>query len=232
VYHPSEAIKTKEKTASFISIFWSFFKIGAFTFGGGWAMIPLIKRELVERREWLEDSEFVDLLAIAQSGPGPIAVNTATVTGYKIRGKSGALAAVFGAAMPSFLVILAFASVLVRYKNSPAIDAIFRGMRPAILGLLVAAVWQVGKNSVKERSDLWYVAAGAFLLFVLRQGPVTAVFVSGLLGIVSGYRARRSTRTREQRGTLGETGVSEAPGPGESPKAAHEGSLAEDRDLK
>lgn len=163
-------------------------------------MIPLIKRELVERRQWLEDSEFVDLLAIAQSGPGPIAVNTATVTGYKIRGKSGAAAAVLGAAMPSFLVILAFASVLVRYKNAPAIDAVFRGMRPAILGLLVAAMWQVGKNSVKNRSDLWFVAAGAFILFVLRQSPVTAVFVSGLLGIASGYVSRRAARMKHEDG--------------------------------
>ncbi|HHX28080.1 MAG TPA: chromate transporter [Firmicutes bacterium] len=177
-----------------MSIFWSFFLIGAFTFGGGWAMIPLIKRELVERRRWLEDSEFVDLLAIAQSGPGPIAVNTATVTGYKMRGVLGSLSAVAGAALPSFLTILAFASVLVRYKSAPVIDAFFRGMRPAILGLLAAAVWQVGKGSIRERSDLWFVAAGVFLLFVLGEGPVVAVLMSGLLGILSGVWNRRGGR--------------------------------------
>lgn len=165
-------------------------------------MIPLIKRELVERRGWLGETEFVDLLAIAQSGPGPIAVNTATVTGYKIRGVRGALAAVAGAALPSFLVILAFASVLVRYKDAPFVDAVFRGMRPAILGLLVAAVWQVGKSSVKEPADVWYLAAGALLLFVLKQGPVTALIVAGLMGVIAGAAKRRASGTgaRESEG--------------------------------
>jgi len=237
VYHASGAIKTKAQTdtrtneARFTSIFWSFFKIGAFTFGGGWAMIPLIRRELVERRRWLEDGEFVDLLAIAQSGPGPIAVNTATVTGYKIRGKVGAVAAVLGAAMPSFLVILAFASVLVRYKNAPAIDAVFRGMRPAILGLLVAAVWQVGKNSVKRATDLWYVLAGAVLLFVLRQGPVTAVFTAGLMGVVAGYIERRTAAVKAKgQDSTTEGGSASARTQGQNPAAVNQKSLAGDRD--
>ncbi len=196
-------------------------------------MIPLIKRELVERRGWLEESEFVDLLAIAQSGPGPIAVNTATVTGYRIRGSAGALAAVLGASMPSFLVILAFASVLTRYKNAPAIDAVFRGMRPAILGLLAAALWQVGKSSVRERSDLWYVATGAFLLFVLGQGPVTAVFVSGLLGAIAGYVTRRRTRGTEEGGATGKTEVlSKNQGSDENPNSVREGNLGGSQDSK
>jgi chromate transporter len=131
-------------------IFWSFFKIGAFTFGGGWAMIPLIRKELVSNKKWLDDSEFVDVLAIAQSGPGPIAVNTATVTGLKMRGLPGAFAAVLGSTLPSFLVIFALATVLVRFRNSGVLEAIFTGMRPAIFGLLVSATWQVGKKSLKK----------------------------------------------------------------------------------
>lgn len=181
-------------TAPYLAIFASFFKIGAFTFGGGWAMIPLIRKELVSRQGWLEDSEFVDLLAVAQSGPGPIAINTATITGYKMRGILGSVAAVAGAALPSFLVILAFATVLVKYRSARAVEAVFRGMRPAILGLLGAAVWQVGKNSVKSRGDFWYLAGGALLLFGFKQSPITVVASSGLAGLIVGLVGRSKTR--------------------------------------
>lgn len=153
-------------------------------------MIPLIRKELVSRQKWLEDSEFVDLLAIAQSGPGPIAVNTATITGYKMRGFLGSAAAVAGAALPSFMVILAFATVLVKYRNAPAVEAVFRGMRPAILGLLVAAIWQVGKSSVKSRNDLWYLAGGAILLFGFKSSPIVAVALAGLTGVGAGLIGR------------------------------------------
>ncbi|MGI6632898.1 MAG: chromate transporter [Bacillota bacterium] len=182
---------SKEKRAPYLSIFWSFFKIGAFTFGGGWAMIPLIRKELVTRQKWLEDSEFVDLLAVAQSGPGPIAVNTATITGYKMRGLPGSVAAVAGASLPSFLVILAFATVLVKFRSAPVVEAVFLGMRPAILGLLVAAVWQVGKNSLKSRRDLWYLAGGAILLFGFDMSPVAVVALAALAGIGVGLAGRQ-----------------------------------------
>lgn len=172
--------------ATLTALFWSFFKIGAFTFGGGWAMIPLIRKELVSKKGWIEDSEFVDLLAIAQSAPGPIAINAAVITGYKIRKIPGAVAAVLGAALPSFLVILGFATVLLRYKGSSAIDAVFKGMRPAIFGLLVSAVWQVGRTSVKTRTDVLLAIAGGVLLLGLKLNPIAVVGIAALAGIVLG----------------------------------------------
>ncbi|MGI6643353.1 MAG: chromate transporter [Bacillota bacterium] len=173
-------------------IFWSFFKIGAFTFGGGWAMIPLIRKELVSNKKWLDDSEFVDVLAIAQSGPGPIAVNTATVTGLKMRGLPGAFAAVLGSTLPSFLVIFALATVLVRFRNSGVLEAIFTGMRPAIFGLLVSATWQVGKKSLKNLRDIAFVLVGAVLVFFMKINPIYVVLVSGLFGVLIPNAPKRS----------------------------------------
>lgn len=184
-------------TASLPAIFWSFFKIGAFTFGGGWAMIPLIRRELVLRKRWLEDSEFVDLLAVAQSAPGPIAINTSVITGYKMRGFAGALVATLGSALPSFLVILAFATVLLRFKDSRAVAAVFKGMRPAIFGLLVSAVWQVGKTSIKTRADLAFLVAAAVLLLALKLNPIAVIAAAALAGVAAG---RFTARGADQSG--------------------------------
>lgn len=107
--------------APLLQIFLSFFKIGAFTFGGGWAMVPLIRKELVDRQEWLEDSEFVDILAIAQSGPGPIAINTSVLCGYKMRGVPGALIATLGSSLPSFLIILIIANFFLKIRDSKTV---------------------------------------------------------------------------------------------------------------
>jgi chromate transporter len=172
-------------------IFWSFFRIGAFTFGGGWAMIPLIRKQLVSHKGWLGDSEFVDLLAVAQSAPGPIAVNVAVISGYRLRRVPGALIAALGASLPSFLVILAFATVLVRYRSSTAVDAVFKGMRPAIFGLLVSAVWQVGRSTVKTRIDAVLAIVAAVLLAGLKLHPVVVVAGGALTGIVLGRIARK-----------------------------------------
>jgi len=181
----------QERHAGLGELFWSFFRIGAFTFGGGWAMIPLIRKQLVSNKAWLQESEFVDLLAVAQSAPGPIAVNVAVISGYRLRRIPGALSAALGAALPSFFVILAFATVLVRYRSSAALEAVFMGMRPAILGLLVSAVWQVGRSSVKTRSDATIAIIAALLLSVLKLHPIAIVGGGALAGVVLGRRAAR-----------------------------------------
>jgi chromate transporter len=177
-------------SAGLRSIFWSFFRIGAFTFGGGWAMIPLIRKELVSTKGWLEDSEFVDLLAVAQTAPGPVAINTSVITGYKIRRLPGALAAMLGSSLPSFLVILAFATVLLRFRGSRAVEAVFRGMRPAIFGLLVSAVWQVGKVSVRTRTGAVFAIAGAILL-LLKLNPIAVVVIAATAGVALGRFPKR-----------------------------------------
>ncbi|HOQ02661.1 MAG TPA: chromate transporter [Bacillota bacterium] len=167
-------------------IFLSFFKIGAFTFGGGWAMVPLIQKELVDKRGWLDDSEFVDILAIAQSGPGPVAINTSVLCGNKMRGLLGAIVAALGSSLPSFLIILVIANFFLKVKESRAVQAIFKGMRPAIFGLLISAVWQVGRKSISDKKDLVLAASGAALLLFLDVNPIFVVILAAVAGIIFG----------------------------------------------
>ena len=143
---------------SLSALFRSFFKIGLFTFGGGYAMIPLIEAEIINRRGWLARDEFMELLTLAQSSPGPIAINTSVFIGYKTRGVAGAAAAVCGAVLPSFICILVIAIFFAQVRHNVVVDAAFKGMRPAVIVVAVAtalAVWWFGL------SPIWLIAAGA-----------------------------------------------------------------------
>lgn len=115
--------------ASYWQIFISFFKIGSFTLGGGYAMIPLIQQEVVNKKGWLKESEFVEMMAIAQSAPGPIALNTAIFVGYKARGVKGVIFSSLGTILPSFIVILLIAIIFTDFKNNPGVERVFKGIR-------------------------------------------------------------------------------------------------------
>ena len=128
------------------TIFVSFLKIGMFTFGGGYAMLPLIERELITKRKWIEQKEFLDLLTLAQSVPGPIAVNTAVFVGYKVRGLRGAAAALLGTVTPSFVIILAIAIFFAGIRQNPVVDAAFKGMRPAVVALIIGPVLTLSRG--------------------------------------------------------------------------------------
>ena len=129
-----------------LEILWSFLKIGAFTFGGGYAMIPIIQYEVVNRRGWLSEKEFVELLTIAQAAPGPISLNTAVFVGYKCKGYKGALAAIMGMVIPSFVIILAVAMFFHTMRDNRWVDAAFKGMRPAVVALIVAPIVGLAKG--------------------------------------------------------------------------------------
>ena len=123
-----------------VSILWSFLKIGAFTFGGGYAMIPIIQHEVINKRRWLSEREFSDLLTLAQAAPGPISLNTAVFVGYKQRKYLGALAAIMGVVIPSFVIILLVAIFFANIRHNHWVDAAFRGMRPAVVALIIAPI--------------------------------------------------------------------------------------------
>ena len=158
-------------------IFWSFLKIGAFTFRGGYAMIPLIQHEVIHCRGWLKEGEFVELLTLAQAAPGPIALNTAVFVGYKQRGYWGSLAAVMGVVVPSFAIILLVAMFFADVRNNAWVDAAFRGMRPAVVALIVAPIvgltrgmraWLLAISAAVALtvwyfgfSPVWFLLAGA-----------------------------------------------------------------------
>lgn len=124
----------------FFRLFWTYLKIGTFTLGGGYAMLPLIQREVVDRHHWLDEREFLNMMALAQAAPGLIAVNSAIFIGHRLNGWKGVIACVIGAVLPSIVCILLIAIYLTQFKDLPAIEAIFKGIRPAVVALIVAAV--------------------------------------------------------------------------------------------
>ncbi len=165
-----------------VEIFWSFLKIGAFTFGGGYAMIPLIQHEVINRRGWLTREEFVELLTIAQAAPGPIALNTAVFVGYKYRGYRGALSAVLGVVIPSFAIILVVAMFFAGMRDNRWVDAAFRGMRPAVVALIVAPI--VGLVRSMHWALKAVAAAIAVAVWYFGFSPIWALIAGAVAGLL------------------------------------------------
>ncbi|MDO5497274.1 MAG: chromate transporter [Alistipes sp.] len=170
----------------FAELFWSFFKIGLFTFGGGYAMISIIEREVIRRKGWIEQKEFLDLLTIAQSAPGPIALNTSVFVGYKMYGYRGALSALLGVALPSFLIILLIAIFFAQFRHNPVVDAAFKGMRPAVVALIIAPILGFTKGMK------WYLlavaAAVALAVWYLGISPIYILLAAALIGLTIAAR--------------------------------------------
>lgn len=164
------------------NIFYSFLKIGAFTFGGGYAMVPLIQHEIVGSRKWIKSEEFMDLLTLAQSAPGPIALNTSVFVGYKLRGYPGAIAGIMGIVVPSFTIILLIAIFFSEIRDNRWIDAAFNGMRPAVVALIVAPIAGLAKGMK------WWgyavAAAVAIAVWYLSVSPVMLIVAGAVAGIV------------------------------------------------
>ncbi|WP_372845211.1 chromate transporter [Pontiella sp.] len=167
-----------------LELFFVFFRISIITIGGGYVMFPLMKAEAVDSKGWITDEEMVDYYALGQSVPGIIAMNTATLVGYRKRGIPGAVCAAAGMAAPSLMVILIVAAFLAPYFELPWVRKAFAGIRAAVVALIVMAVWQVGKKSVNSLSK-GVIAVGSFLAIVsLGLHPVLMIVVGGLLGAV------------------------------------------------
>ena len=130
----------------FWRLFWTYIKIGTFTIGGGYAMLPLIEREVVDKNHWLDDKEFLNMIALAQAAPGLIAVNSAIFIGHRLAGWKGVVACVLGATLPSIIMILLIAMYLTRFKDLPAVEAVFKGVRPAVVALIAATVIRLIKK--------------------------------------------------------------------------------------
>ncbi len=162
-------------------LFRSFLKIGAFTFGGGYAMIPIIEHEVIDRRGWIARNEFLDLLTLAQSAPGPIALNTAVFVGYKVRGLRGAFASLAGVVIPSFTVILAVALLFADIRHNPWVDAAFKGMRPAVVALIVAPVLSLSRGM--HRALYGVIVAAALAVWGLGWSPIYVLAAAAACGI-------------------------------------------------
>lgn len=149
------------------NLFFTFFKIGTFTFGGGWAMISIIEREIVDKHKWLERESFLDLLAVAQSLPGILAVNIAVAIGDKLKGGKGSLVAALGTILPSFCMILIIAIFLTPdlIKNNEVLSAIFKGIRPAVVALIIAPVLNSAKSAKIGIKTIWIPVVVALLIW-------------------------------------------------------------------
>jgi chromate transporter len=170
----------------FAELFWSFFKIGLFTFGGGYAMISIIEGEVIRRKGWIEQKDFLDLLTLAQSAPGPIALNTSVFVGYKMYGYRGALSAVLGVSLPSFLIILLIAIFFVQFRYNPIVDAAFKGMRPAVVALIIAPILGLTKGMK------WYLlavaAAVALAVWYFGISPIYILLTAAIVGLAIAAR--------------------------------------------
>lgn len=169
-------------------LFATFFKIGAFTFGGGWAMISIIEREIVDKHKWIEREKFLDLLAVSQALPGILAVNIATSVGEKIRGLKGSITAALGTILPSFILILIIAIFLTpdMIKNNRVISSIFMGIRPAVVALIVAPVITSAKAARLNLKTFWIPVVVAAMIS-LDLGWVSNPILYIVLGALGGF---------------------------------------------
>lgn len=165
-------------------IFITFLKIGAFSFGGGLAMLTFIQKEIVHKHHWLTDKQFVDVVALAQMTPGPIAINSATFCGYKIGGVYGALAGSIGVTLVSFILITFLAKNILKYKDKPALKAIFIGLRPAVLALMISAALIIGKTALIDIKGVGIFIIIFGLIHKVKIHPITGIIISAIMGVL------------------------------------------------
>ncbi|MBE6248619.1 MAG: chromate transporter [Prevotella sp.] len=173
-----------------MNIYWesfrTFFKIGIFTLGGGYAMIPLIEEEVVNRHRWVSKDEMLDLLAIAQSCPGVFAINISIFIGYKLNKVRGALATTMGTALPSFMIILAIAMFFHQFEDNHVVAAMFQGIRPAVVALIAVPTFNMGKRAKLNKFTIWIPIVSALLIWLMGVSPIWIIIAAGIGGYIYG----------------------------------------------
>ena len=172
------------------NIYWesfkTFFKIGIFTLGGGYAMIPLIEEEVVNKKQWVSKEEMLDLIAIAQSCPGVFAINIATFVGYKLRKTRGAIATTIGTALPSFMIILIIAMFFHQFSDNKVVAAMFRGIRPAVVALIAVPTFRLGQRAQLNKFTIWIPVACALAIWALGISPIYIILIAAIGGYIYG----------------------------------------------
>lgn len=170
-----------------LSLFWAFFKIGSLTFGGGYSMLPMMERELIDNHGWVKNEELLDYYAVSQCTPGVIAVNTATFVGTKIKGTAGAAAATVGVVFPSLIIISVIAAVLNNFSDIPAVKHAFTGIRACVCVLILNSVKKLWKSAVKDKFTVTVFAVSLALSFLLGVSPIIIVLAGSAAGIAFRY---------------------------------------------
>ena len=181
-----------------LQLFWTYLKIGTFTIGGGYVMLSMIEREIVDRKGWIDREEYMNMIALAQAAPGLIAVNSAIFIGWRIGGWRGVIATVLGAVLPSFLIILAIAMVFQSYKDLPAVEAVFKGIRPAVVALIAAPLCRMAVSAKITWATAIIPIAGALLIWLGGLSPVWIIFVTVVATLLYTYLKEKKNLTAKQ----------------------------------
>lgn len=175
---------------SLSKLFLTFLKIGAFTFGGGYAMLPLIREAVVDKEKWLTDDGFLDMIGITQSIPGVLAVNSAVFLGYQLAGIPGALVSAVGAVLPSFLIILFIAVFLTRFSDNVIVNKAFTGVRSAVVALIAYAVIRLGRKTIRGGFDRIIAGGTLILAYFFGLNPVFVISAAAVVGLLYFYFLR------------------------------------------
>ena len=187
-------MQNESKSKRLLSLFLTFFKIGAFTFGGGYAMVPLIQQEAVEGKHWISDEDVLDIIAIAESTPGPIAINSATFVGYKVAGFWGSVCATFGTVLPSFVIIACISLVLRQFESLVVVQYAFQGIRAGVLALIIKALYSMYQKCPKGLVS-YLIMGGAFFCVALLDVNVLFVLLAcALTGLLTFLSLERSEK--------------------------------------
>lgn len=189
----------KQEEVKLSQLFWKFFKIGLFTFGGGFAMIPLIEREIL-KNNWIKSEDVVDLVAISQSIPGAVAINMSLFTGYRIRGKRGAITSVLGCISPSILVILIIAMVFSQFQDNPYVQYAFTGVLSAIVALILVSAIRLAKKVIFDWITLTITVLTVLGLILTPINPIFFIIGGALTGILFYYLYPKKVREVLTRG--------------------------------
>lgn len=167
-------------------LFITFFRIGMFTLGGGYAMLPLIESEVVNKKKWIDKQMFMDLVAVAQSCPGVFAINISIFIGNKVNGTKGALCCSLGSVLPSLLIILAIAMFFQHFQDIPWVAATFAGIRPAVVALIAIPTWNLGRRAKISLTSCWIPILSALLIWGLGVNPIYIIIAAAIGGYLYG----------------------------------------------
>jgi len=167
-----------------LGMYLTFFKIGLFGFGGGYAILPLIEEEIVKRNHWLTEGELVDIIAISQITPGPIAINGATFVGYKLGGTLGSGLATLGVISASFIIVLIVSNYVIKNRELPWLNMTFSALRPIVMGFIISAAFSVGKAAITDVKSLLIGLGGLGLLLNTKIHPILVIVLGGVAGVV------------------------------------------------
>ena len=167
-----------------IDLFFTFCRIGGLTFGGGYAMIPIIQKEIVEEKKWATEEEVLDYYAVGQCTPGIIAVNTATFIGYKVHGIIGAIVATLGVVFPSLIIITIIAALLKNFANYSIVQHAFSGIRVVVIALIVSAILKLAKTSIKNSTTLIIAIIAFILVAFVNLSPIYIVIAAACIGLI------------------------------------------------